>query len=68
MIVNENITGIGIRTTTEGRARVVYTSLSATDELDAYDGDFPIAEAREIMREHRVELAALKPHNSQKSS
>ena len=55
MIVNKNVTGIGIRKTTEGRARVV----SSTDELDAYDGDFPIEEAREIMRRHRDTLAAL---------
>ncbi len=59
MIVNKNVTGIGIRKTTEGRARVVYTTLSSTDELDAYDGDFPIEEAREIMRRHRDTLAAL---------
>ncbi len=60
MIVNRNVTGIGIRQTTEGRAKVVYTTIfSAGEELDAYDGDFPVTEARDIMRKHRAEKRKL---------
>lgn len=60
MNMNKNIAGVGIRRTDSGRAKIVYTTAFSCEEHDAYDGDFPIDEARAIMKEHRIELKRLR--------